>query len=185
MLKIPEKQLNLQKSDGKTRSFLIRRSRPEETEEILALQDIVFGAIPDKAIFIGTTSEEIGESIDDDVCLSVYSGDKLCAFTLMVTNRITPRNLGIHLDYSPEQLKSTVTYDTTFVTPLCRGFGLQRLLFKEKDKLSLMLGASCALATVSPENGASLKNARAAGFEIVGEKLLYSGVNRYIMRKGL
>lgn len=166
-------------------SISIRLCKKEELTEILALQSIVYRRIAAKETFIYTTEEELSESLEADVCIGAYHHNSLIAFTLMVSNPESSRNLGYCLNYNQQQCLKCVTYDTTFVHPDYNGYGLQRLFISLKDSIARELGACEALATVSPENITSLDNLKAGGFVIADEKKMYGVLNRYIMRKTL
>ena len=180
-----ERSLTLERRSGERAVLTLRRCTPEELPAILALQEEVARALPKPELFVVTTAEELRESLTRDWCLAAWDGERLAAFTLMVVNRVTPRSAGTYLDYDDARLQRCVTYDTTFVRREYRGLGLQRALGRLKDEAALAMGAEEALSTVSPENSHSLENALARGFEICGDRSLYSGVRRYILRKKL
>jgi len=165
--------------------LLFRLCRPEDLEEILALQTRVYDRIENKDIFVLTTREELEESLEKDICIGAFDGDILVAFTLMVTRPDSERNLARYLDYGADKSARCVTYDTTFVHPDYKGYGLQKVFIRLKDLIALNLGAAEALATVSPDNPYSLNNLQASGFEVVKRKEMYSGVDRLILRKKL
>lgn len=155
----------------------------DELEDIVRLQEIVYEAVANKDTFVLSTEEELAESLSTDVCFGAYQNGVLIGFTLMVTNPNSPRNLGFYLNYSLEQRLRCVTYETTFVHPDYKGRGLQRLFISIKDRKAGEMEAHEALATVSPNNAASLKNLKAGGFEIAGQRKMYGNLDRYIMRK--
>lgn len=163
----------------------IRQCKKGDLDSVIALQSIVYDSIDVKQTFVFSTTEELTESLDTDVCIGAYDHDNLIAFTLMITNPHSSRNLGFNLDYSVEQRSKCVTYDTTFVHPAYKGYGLQRLFLSLKDSIARALGASEALATVSPNNMTSLNNLKKSGFIVIDEKQMYGAFNRYVMRKYL
>lgn len=163
----------------------LRLCTADELGSILRLQRDVYDAVADKDTFVLTTADELSESLESDICLGAYDNGRLIAFALIVTKPDSPRNLARYLDVDGAPCIMTVTYDTTFVHPSCTGYGLQRIFLSVKDTLAAKVGACRVLATVAPDNGASLKNLTAAGFEIAAEKLMYGGRLRYIMRKSL
>ena len=195
---------------GEEKKFCLRQCLTDDLAQILALQKKVTEALPDRNLFAWTTEEEIAESLALDYCLGVFDpaasdrntgcenpsgseaaqpceglSNRLVMFSLMITGRITPRNLGSYLDYTEEKLLTTVTYDSTFVDPDYRGYGLQNLAISQQEEQALSLGAAEALATVSPKNEHSLRNLRINGFEEAGRRRMYGGVLRLIMRKRL
>lgn len=161
----------------------VRRCRQNELEDILALQQRVYEGIPDKKMFVQNTRDELSESLSEDICIGVYHKGKLAAFTLLVINRISPHSLACSLGLDEELCRRSVTYDTTFVDPRYTGYGLQRFLMALKDQYARKLGATEAYTTVAPENTVSLVNILSQGFEIVAEKPMYGGCNRFILRK--
>lgn len=185
MLKVPCTLTFSRKDGSDPKTFLFQACVPEDVPDILALQDAVYEGLPDKNTFVRLTEEEVRESIEKDACLSVFCGDILAAYTLVVANRVSPQNLGSYLGYSEEEMKECVTYDTTFVHPDFRGYGLQKQFIAWKDEEGRRMGAKWALCTVSPDNPNSLNNTLRAGFEIVEEKEMYGGIRRYVLRKAL
>ena len=170
---------------GAELALRIRRCGIADLDAILALQEAVRRALPADRLFVRETKAELEESLALDFCLGGYAAERLMVFTLMIVNRATPRNLGWALGYDVPRLLQSVTYDSTFVSPDCRGFGLQRALLPLKDAEARSLGACEALATVAPENTHSLNNLLFCGFEILGQRQMYGGLDRFIVRKRL
>ena len=168
MLKVPCTLTFSRKDGSDPKTFLFRACVPED--------------VPDAGLLVRVRRLQ---SIEKDACLSVFCGDILAAYTLVVANRISPQNLGSYLGYSEEEMKECVTYDTTFVHPDFRGYGLQKQFIAWKDEEGRRMGAKWALCTVSPDNPNSLNNTLRAGFEIVEEKEMYGGIRRYVLRKAL
>lgn len=177
--------IGLSNSSGASRKFCFRKCTQADIEAILELQNKIIDIIPQKHIFAYTSEEEIRESIDQDLCIGAFCAGEAALFSIMVANRITPRNLGKYLGFDDTELMKTVTYDTTFVSPKFRGYGLQSLCCRIKDAAASEMGACRALATVSPDNEHSLKNVLAHGFEVMTEREMYGGLRRYIVKKEL
>jgi hypothetical protein len=179
-----DSMLVLQKGDGRC-PIELRLCGREDLEEILWLQRKVYDGLQNKETFVCTSEAELAESLEYDFCIGAFSGSRLAAFTLMIINRATRRNLVCLFDETEQSARTSVTYDTTFVDPFFVGCGLQRHFIALKDKLAVRLGADRAYATVSPDNGFSLNNMVSNGFETVGKKQLYGGYWRYILCKRL
>ena len=185
MTLIPEKHV-LRNRDGTERCFTLRRCVPEDLDAVLALQDAVVRAMPQRHLFVPETREELAESLEQDLCLCASAeGEGMVMFSLMISNRQTERNLGHALGRSGEQLRETVTYSSTFVLPGYRGYGLQRLAHGIEDEEALRLGAKEALATVAPDNAYSLNNLLSCGFRILARREMYGGLDRLIVGKAL
>ena len=179
------REIELNNRLGEVRKLLIRRCGSEDLAAILDLQEKVIAALEEGHIFARTSEDELRESLCKDFCVGVFCGDELAAATIMVINRVTSRNLGVHLGYNKQQMCRCATYDSTFVLPRFRGYGIQRMLCAVRDEAALEFGCDEALATVSPDNSVSLNNMKANGFEILTEKIMYTGVRRYIVGKKL
>ena len=178
-------ETRLKNRRGNGCEFLLRRCDEKDLPAIVSIQDKVIAGLNESHIFERTSDEQIEESLREDFCLGAFCEGKLAAAAIMVVNRVTPRNLGVHLGYDEARLHRCATCDSVFVLPQFRGYGLQSLFCQLWDEAALELGCTEELATVSPDNFASLRNLRAIGFEILDEKVMYTGVRRYLMGKML
>lgn len=162
------------------RELLIRQIGEQDVGNVLALQQEVMDALPDKKLLVGTDEAQIRESIDLDFCVGIFDGERLAAFAMMVVNRDTPRNLGQKLGFPAEKC---VYFDIIFVHPDYRGMGLQSYALALRDSVARELGAELAFVTVSPDNPHSLNNVMKHGFEVYERREMYGGVDRYILKK--
>lgn len=160
----------------------VRAVTAEDVDAVLALQDYVIDCLSDQSLLCGSERDEIIESAEKDFCMGIFDGDRLAAFTQMVVNRNTPRNLGQMLGYPFEKC---VYYEIVFVHPDYRGLGLQAYALRRRDEVARELGAELGFVTVSPNNAFSLKNIMASGFEVVERRRMYGGLDRYILKKSL
>lgn len=164
---------------------MLRRCDEKDFAAIVSVQDEVIAGLSEKHIFERTSDEQIEESLREDICLGAFCEGGLAAVGIMVVNRVTPRNLGVHLGYDEARLRRCATCDSVFVLPRFRGYRLQGIFLRLWDEAAFELGCAEELATVSPDNFASLGNLRANGFEVLDEKVMYTGVRRYIVGKRL
>ena len=179
------KILTLSNSRGEELVFTLRKCDRNDIEDILNTQETVLNLLDSQHVFVRTSAEDILESLDVDVLIGAYCGEKPAGFSLMVANRVTWRNLGSYLDYDDDMLRLSATYDTTFVLPEYRGYGLQAQFAELKDEAARSMGAVEALATVAPENTVSLMNSLEHGFELVATMPVYGGLTRCMLRKKL
>ena len=94
-----------------------------------------------------------------------------------------PGNYGKYLDYGRDQLAKTVSMDPTMVDPEFRGNGIQRMFNKLRIGMAHEMGATEGLCTISPDNPYSYRNFLVLNFDIVDEREMYGGKQRYILRK--
>ena len=127
----------------------IRLCGPDHLRAIQALQQKVYDGLQNPETFVCTSETELAESLACDICIGAFYADRLAAFTLMVINRVTQRNLVYLFDDSEQSARTSVTYDTTFIDPEFVGRGLQRYFIALKDRMDVLLGAETAYATVS------------------------------------
>ena len=206
---IKGEKIKLKNRAGGGLELLFRRCTVDDLDSVMALQSRVVskiasdmradGADPDldekthfhgqdmrsATLFISDPREEIEESLERDFCVAAFDRDLMVGFSLLISDGIGEKNLGNVLGYSEEQLKTCVNFETTFVDPAYRGFGLQRMFMDIRTEEALRIGATEALTSVSPDNAKSLANITRSGFVPVKEVVIYYGLKRMIFRKKL
>jgi ribosomal protein S18 acetylase RimI-like enzyme len=194
---------------GKELELLLRRCTADDLDQVVALQDRVVQKIASDmraekadpavddlkhfhgqdmrsaALFISDPREELEFSLKNDFCYAVFDGDLMVGFSLMISGGIGEKNLGNVLGYDEERLSKCVNFETTFVDPAYRGYGIQRMFTEVRTCEALSIGATEALTSVSPDNAKSMANLEANGFVPVKEVVIYFGLTRLIMRKDL
>jgi len=94
-----------------------------------------------------------------------------------------PNNLGLDIDLTQAELSKVALMDSIVVSPDFRGMGLQKKLLKYAEGEMKSQGYTHFMATVHPDNSASLKSFLALGYEIKATKLKYDGLLRHILYK--
>jgi len=161
-------------------AYTVRSVTEADLEAVLRLQETVRLDLPDLAFLCTATRAELADSIQNDLCLGVFDGGRIVAFTILIVNRSCPGNLGQKLGFPPEEC---VTFEIVFVHPDCRGLGMQRFFIEERERYARRLGAKRGFSTVAPKNYFSLNNILGAGFSIYDRREMYGGMDRYIMMK--
>ena len=172
--------------NGKGEPIVIdfRRAVPEDIDKVMALQDEIVEALPDKDLYATFSREESLAQLDHDICIMAECGGEVAGYSVMIPNDPdNPENYGKHFNYDREQLAKTASMDLTMVSPKYRGNGIQRLFNKLRLGMAAEMGATEALTTISPDNPFSYRNFLVLNFEIVDERELYGGKRRYILRK--
>ena len=177
--------IELSRRSGETCTFLIRRCQTDDFADIMALQLSVQESLDDPELCMKMEQAEISESLQFDYCLGAYAGDELAAVTIMVVNRVSPRNYGSWLGYDDEKQRSCVSMDVTMVDPRYRGYGLQKCFVAMREEEARRLGATEAFVTISPDNTHSLRNFVSSGYELVETKPLYGDIIRSILKKDI
>lgn len=183
MMKLPFTQ-ELMNGTGEPEFISFRKARPEDIDAVIALQDRIVDALPDKDVYATSSREDYLEQLKEDVCFAAESGGKLAGFSVMVPNDPdNPRNYGRYLDYDRDQLAATASLDLTMVDPEFRGRGIQRIFNKLRIGTAVEMGAKEGLCTISPDNPYSYRNFLVLNFEIIEQREMYGGKQRYILRK--
>ena len=161
-----------------------RRAVPEDLDKVMALQDAIMEALPDKDLYATFTREESLNQLEHDICIIAECNGKVAGYSVMIPNDPdNPENYGKHFNYDRDQLAKTVSMDLTMVAPEFRGNGIQRMFNKLRLGMAHEMGATEALTTISPDNPYSYRNFLVLNFDIVDERELYGGKRRYILRK--
>lgn len=183
MMTLPFRQ-ELMNGKGEPQFIDFRRAVPEDIDRVVELQQRIVDALPDKDIYATAEREEYLVQLKEDVCFIAEGDGRTAGFSVMVPNDpANPRNYGKYLDYSEEQLAKTASLDLTMVDPDFRGLGIQRIFNKLRIGTAIEMGATEGLCTISPDNPYSYRNFLVLNFEIIEQREMYGGKQRYILRK--
>ena len=183
MMTLPFRQ-ELMDGKGEPEIIEFRKALPSDIDEVMALQDRVVEALPDKDLYSTSSREEYLTQLKEDICFIAECRGKVAGFSILVPNDAdNPRNYGKYLNYSREQLSRTASLDLTMVDPEFRGRGIQRLFNKLRIGTAVGMGAREGLCSISPDNPYSYRNFLVLNFEIIEQREMYGGKQRYLLRK--
>lgn len=94
-------------------------------------------------------------------------------------------HLGEYLQLSDVEKEHVVYMDSAAVFPAFRGQGLQGKLLRKGEEMLKDTDYTIALATIAPDNPASLNTLLKDGFEIITTTEKYGGLIRHILHKQL
>ena len=179
------KTITLSRSSGQKEEFLIRRCTEADLSDIMELQYKIAESLPDPGLYAVLEEEGVHESLLEDYCFGAYCKGRLAGFTMMVANRVSPRNYGACVGYPEEKQKQCVTMELTIVDDDFRGYGLQKFFVDLREAEARRAGATEALVSISPDNKYSLDNLMESGYEIIETRPLHEGKLRHILSKKL
>lgn len=162
----------------------VRRCVPGEEQAIFALQNEVRAAMPHPEQFVPDTLEHLARYVAHDLCLGAWQDGRLGAYFILRYCGMGEENYARVMGIPQEEWPLWANADSAAVHPDWRGNGLQ-LRLAEAALQWLRPEIVGIGATVSPENEYSLRNALAAGFEIVCRRRMYGGYDRYVLRRRL
>lgn len=163
-------------------SYYVKILNKSDLPKVLALQEVVYEALPDKDILQPLSEEEFLVMLKGDgLLIGAFVGEKLIAFRGVVAPKINEEHLGYDIGLVKESdLKRVLYQEISNVHPDYRGHGLQKTLAKVIMRQIDMNQYDYLAATVMPYNIASLKDKFAQGFYIVSLKYTYGGKLRYV-----
>jgi len=179
------KTITLSRSSGQEEVFLIRRCTEADLFDIMELQYRIKENLPDPGLYAVLEEEGVHESLCEDYCFGAYCRGRLAGFTVMVANRISPRNYGAYIGYPEERQRQCVTMELSIVDDEFRGYGLQKVFVSLREAEARSAGATEALVSIAPDNKYSLDNIISSGYEIVDTRPLHEGAVRHILSKKL
>ncbi|MBD8026982.1 GNAT family N-acetyltransferase [Ureibacillus sp. Re31] len=163
-------------------SYYVKILNKSDLPKVLALQEVVYEALPNKDILQPLSEEEFLVMLKGDgLLIGTFVGEKLIAFRGVVAPKIDEEHLGYDIGLVKESdLKRVLYQEISNVHPDYRGYGLQKTLAKVIMRQIDMNQYDYLAATVMPYNIASLKDKFAQGFYIVSLKYIYGGKLRYV-----
>ncbi len=166
--------------------FTITFAQSSDIENILALQNSVVENINIKEWFVPSTKAELELAFSrpqEFVMLKVEREDKLMAFSYIILN--PDESNDISRDIKALQNKNCCVYETVFVSPECRGYGLQSKLISMLTDIAKQKGKDFIVATVHPDNVYSSSNFIKNGYSKLNDIPLskYGSVRDYYGKK--
>ena len=133
----------------------------------------------DVSIFSAPSNDEIMESLDKDVIFGVFHHRKLVAFSILIEDRNSERDLtNYYLKYKKED---TISFDNVEVRKEYRGYGLEKELIEIAKKELAKRNKKHLLAVVSKVNIASFKSFEKCGFKVLRNDIPIYGTTRELV----
>lgn len=155
--------------------------------KIMELQEEIINGIENKEIYACSHREEFEECINETgkIIGCLDEEDNLIAMGVYVNKGLKEGNYGNDIDITGDELLKVGQIESTVVREDYRGNGLQKIICKMLEDISLNNGDTLITATASPYNEFSVDTFLKQGYEIKKDKLKYGGLRRYILAKSL
>lgn len=164
------------------RPFEVKVLDKNHLPNILALQEVVYDALPNKDILQPLSDEEFLYILEGQgLLIGAFVAEELIAFRAVLVPEIDAEHLGYAIGLVMESdLKRVLYQEISNVQPEFRGYGLQKTLANVIMQQINTKDYDYIAATVMPYNIASLKDKFSQGFNIVSLKYAYGGKLRYV-----
>ena len=168
--------------------YALRPALPGEADAVVAVMQAAQRALPQPDWFVPDDADYIRCHIDgpEGFCLVAQAPDgALAAYLTVKLAGTAPDALGRMLGMGEQELLRTAQMDSCCVAPEHRHHSLEgRLLLAAEQRLRQEGWCRCALATVHPDNAASLYSFLHRGYHVAAaECLCYGGKRRHILQK--
>lgn len=175
----------------KRETFEIGQPNTGDINSIIELQKQVVSHMNTSGWYQVSTPEEIEQAVNDNqnyLCLSVKHEKKLVAFAYVILNPDIEHNLycdlkenGIDFSYDSDDY---AIFETSFVSPEYRGYGLQSFLIKALLSWTKLIGKKAICATIHPDNIYSERNFVKNGYVNITEQPLnkYGNKRNYFIK---
>lgn len=166
--------------------FIFEPIVPDHIPIICDIMRECVAALPRREFFVDDPPEAIAERLDaGGFGLLARCGDEVAGFLLVDVPGEAERNLGRDLGWPVAELSRSAHVDIVCIRPAYRGHGLQKRLVADGEVEMRRRGLAHSLATVHPENIASLSSMLALGYRVAMTKEKYGGVLRHVLFKTL
>ena len=165
--------------------YTIRRAIGADAEPIFELMQEIYDGLENKDLFVPGDLDYIRDNIDGGGFTVVAEDDagRLAGVFIFCYPLDSEENLGIDIGLSVDELPSVVHMDTVMVPKEARGHGLQSRMLKAGEEMVDKDRFHYFLATVSPDNPASIRSMEKNGYAPVITKKKYGGLMRRIYMK--
>ncbi len=174
----------MMKNNEAGENIVIRKAGMNEAETIYNLMKHVYDNLEDKNMFVCDTLDYVREQLASGAIAVVaeYKGEIVGSFITRYPYD-SEDNLGIDIGLDKEELDKVMHMESAVVHEKYRGRGLQSEMIKYVEAQADTRLFSHMLATVAPDNNASILSFQKNGYEIIMQKKKYSNLDRAILYK--
>ena len=164
--------------------YEIKIAVQEDIEQISQVMEAIAEGMEAEDYFVSSDREYISGHIEaEGVTYLVLDDDQIMGYLIIDIPGVQQRNLGYDIGLAKARLGGVAHMDTIVVVPEYRGHGLQKMLLHYGEQRMKERGCTDLMATVHPDNAASLKSLLGSGYEIRKTALKYNGYLRHILHK--
>lgn len=172
----------------------IQKAKLSDTPMIVTLMQEAFSLLPDSSWYVADDEDFVYRHIiKSGFVLNGFWEDAIAGFLMVRIPREEEDNLGYSLiskweiqNLNPTfELLKTAHIESTAVRPIFRGHQIQKQLIAEAVTILKRQNFHHLMATVHPDNKASLISFQKNDFQIISTVKKYGGLNRHILYRPL
>ncbi len=160
----------------KINNLCLRRLAPEDVPQMLALQERMLDALPDKRWYYPSERWEFELGTSGEYVYGYFDGERLAGFAMLGSPKTRAERC--YAGKLNEPAANTFDFHDVMVDPEYRRRGMHTAFLKLFESIARSEGGRAVYATVDPENGASVRNFERAGYFCVIQKPAYDGRDR-------
>ena len=166
--------------------FTISKADLSDTIEIMNIMNQAKKLLPQPSWYITDEESFVRRHMaESGFILKASQNNQIGGFLLIRFPSMEEDNLGQYLSLPKKDLLFTAHAESVAVAPSFRGNGIQWKLLSEAAAILKQQNFLHFMATVHPDNKASLISFQKAGFSIVKTVKKYGGFDRHILHKSL
>ena len=162
----------------------IEKANLADLTEIMAIMEEAVSLLPDSSWYVDDNASFVRKHIENTgFILKAHTGKEIAGFLIIRFPAMEEDNLGRCLSFSKKDLLQTAHTESVAVRPSFRGQNIQSLLIKHGETILQNMEYHHLMASVHPDNQASLISFLRCGFEIKDTVEKYGGLKRHILYK--
>lgn len=156
-------------------------------EKIMNLQQEVVEGLENKEVYYSSTRKEFEKIIKEigEIIGYVTLEDELISLGVYCNFGFDKENYGYDIGLKGNELLKVGHIESTIVKEEYRGNNLQKAMCLKLEEIGKNKGSKIMMATASPYNPYSVNTFKKLGYEIVKDKIKYSGLRRYVFMKNI
>lgn len=166
--------------------FTISRATLSDLDEIMNIMNKAKTLLPNPTWYVADEETFVRRHVEESgFILKASQDNQIAGFLLIRIPLMEEDNLGFSFNFPTEELQKTAHAESTAVLSTFRGHGIQAKLLFAAEFLLRQQNFIHLMATVHPDNIASLRSFQKTGFSIVKTVKKYGGFDRHILHKTL
>lgn len=154
-----------------------------DSPAIMALQQVMLGALPDPSWYYPSPEETFAQCCDRGETYGYWDGNTLAGFAILTPGSVRGEKSYAHKVGDPSE--NTFDFQDIMVHPSYRRRGMHSAFLSLFEAMSRELGGVAMYCTIAPDNFPSVSSFEKAGYHCVCQKPAYDGRLRGYYKKDL